>query len=561
MRSFTPCLSLLRTATTPPSFPAQASSIPEVNNYALSSSSRPSSCASHRYSDSVDSFARFASLLARIQPESITAMALRIHQEWSPYSLADKITCTLVSPPLCGSFNLIHVLNFSDGVRWVLRIPLESSQSSEFCTTGRRLESEVMTIHFIRKNTTIPIPDIIKFDPNCENEIASPYMMMKFAEGSPVCQLWWDKTGPTPLEERRHRILDNISSAMSQLAKFTYQKIGSLQFVEGSRYNLTISPNIGPINIIDEEAAMEQLDSEVDTGTGAVFKNIGPFTSSQEYITALLDAQPPPDDSYSAGMQNLLRMIIRNLPLSRPMAGNERFELSHPNFSGQNFLASEDGTLTAIIDWDDVHTVPAWIGCCAYPAWLTRDWDPLMYGYGDPDCKDENSPEELDKYRKYYAAKMASLGSAKFTTKSDIHEAVCIAASSPLCIYHIVDKTFHHMFPWSESGNGHSSDDLHLLEVTEALAGDGLKKEVEERLLRKIQDLLSLPDDTPTDVVSVPVARGAKLLKFIGKWTGALISSFCAFLLPRRTSSAIQKWPGIINFLRGRHVKTNVSTV
>lgn len=90
---------------------------------------------------------------------------------------------------------------------------------------------------------------------------------------------------------------------------------------------------------------MEQLDSQVDTS--AVFKSIGPFTSSQEYITALLNAQPPLDDSYSLGMQNLLRMMIKNLPLSHPIAGIEvsgieGFELSHPDFSGQNFLASED---------------------------------------------------------------------------------------------------------------------------------------------------------------------------------------------------------------------------
>lgn len=195
-------------------------------------------------------------------------------------------------------------------------------------------------------------------------------------------------------------------------------------------------------------------------------------------------------------------------------------------------------------------TVPAWIGCCAYPAWLTPDWDPLIYGYGDPNCKTENSPEELDKCRKSYAAKMASLGSAKFSSKSDIHEAVCVAASSPLCIYNIVEKIFYHMFPSSENGNGYSSDDLDSFEATEALTGDGLTKELEERLLRKIQDLLSFPDDTP--VVSVPVSRGVKLWKFIGKWTGAiLISSFCTFLLPKSVSPAIKKWPGIINFFRG----------
>jgi hypothetical protein len=37
---------------------------------------------------------------------------------------------------------------------------------------------------------------------------------------------------------------------------------------------------------------------------------------------------------------------------------HESFVLSHPDVDSQNVLVSEDGTLTALLDWDNVHTVP-----------------------------------------------------------------------------------------------------------------------------------------------------------------------------------------------------------
>lgn len=510
---------------------------------AAPASPRASSCGSNASAGSVDYLAKFASLLERIQPESIIAMALRIYQGWSASPSANQVTCTLVSPPLCGSFNLIHVLNFSDGVKWILRLPLETLEGSS--TTARRLESEVMTMGFIRQNTTIPIPEVISFDPHTENEITSPYIIMPFDEGTPVCQIWWDECGPTPLEKRRHKILDTVADAMSQLTKFRFNKIGMLEFEVGS-----LSPKVGPINVLDQGVEMEQYATQEDTG--AVFKHIGPFDSSQEYITSLHDSQEAPDDSYGVGMHRLLAMMIENLPLSSPIEGKESFGLTHPDFSGQNFLVSEDGTLTAIIDWDNVQTAPDCIGCCSYPAWLTRDWDPLMYGYGTPDTKWENSPEELEGYRNYYATKMSSLGSAKFTTKSHIHEAVCIAASNPLCMYHITDKIFHHMFPEEGIDDDYNPDTLDLGMITEALGGEGLEEEVEQRILGSIKELLSLPGDAPTHSVSSQWSKGSRLWHFIGKWTGVtLIFSLCASLHSRGVISALLRWPGIINFFMG----------
>ncbi|KAH0602458.1 uncharacterized protein H6S33_008797 [Morchella sextelata] len=543
---------------------------------------------------------------APIKPESIISMGVRIYHERSASPSYDRVTCDLVSPPLCGSFNLLHVLKFSDGTKWILRIPMEGPEG--FPTDGRQLESEVKTMRFIRQNTTIPIPDIISFDGTTENEIGWPYFMMEFVEGTPVSRIWFDETGKTPLEERRHRILDTLAGAMSQLKDFSFNRIGSLQFDDDPRSDLFLTPNTGPISTIDEQNEMAQRREGVDTGP--LFKMIGPFTNSQEYLTALLDGQGSPESPYSIGMHKLLRMMIKCLPLSQPDKGEESFEIAHPDFGGQNFLVSEDGTLTAVIDWDNVHTSPLWIGCRSYPAWLTRDWDPIMYGYGNPNCVSEDSPEKLEAYRKYYAEKMASLGSARFTTKSHLYESIAIAASSPLCIYEIVDKFFHHMFPEEaqESSDDESEDDTDeddsqdgddandddendskkdkneeveddseeeddneeedddevpgLWKVTQALAGDGLSKKVEQKIISKMQDLLSLPEDISTISVIHTISKAAKIRQFIGKWTGAtLLFSYCASILPAGVSSAIKKWPGFFNFLRGPRVKTNVSMV
>jgi hypothetical protein len=165
----------------------------------------------------------------------------------------------------------------------------------------------------------------------------------------------------------------------------------------------------------------------------------------------------------------------------------ETFFLAYPDFDRQNVLVSEDGTLTALIDWDNVHTVPRCIGYSRYPAWITRDWDPAMYGYGLPNTRPENSPEELEYYRVRYAHKISALEpkSIDFSTKSHLFEALWIAASSPFCTDAIVEKIFLHLFP----ENVEEEEQLCLYETAIALAEDSLDKEVESMILKAFHDL------------------------------------------------------------------------
>ena len=200
---------------------------------------------------------------------------------------------------------------------------------------------------------------------------------------------------------------------------------------------------------------------------------------------------PTPQDKFSIGLHQLLRMMIRCLPpsVASEETDRESFVLAHPDLDSQNLLVSEDGTVTALIDWDNVHTVPRCIGYSRYPSWLTRDWDPMKYGYGKSGSRPENSPEELEYFREVYAAHINSLLSETidYSTKSHLYEAVWIAASSPMCLDHIVEKIFLHLALKDSEG-----EQLYLYDTAVDLADDELEEDIESSLITGFQELFAV---------------------------------------------------------------------
>ena len=136
----------------------------------------------------------------------------------------------------------------------------------------------------------------------------------------------------------------------------------------------------------------------------------------------------------------------------------ENFVLSIPDFDAQNVIVDNEGTLTGIIDWDLVQTAPPYAGYTSYPSFITRDWNPLMYGWSpqadsenspeelerSSQADSENSPDELERYRAYYNQQMGRAlgrkGDWMYTEKSHITEAVWNAALDGKCRVEICAK-------------------------------------------------------------------------------------------------------------------------
>lgn len=310
---------------------------------------------------------------------------------------------------ISGSYNITHVVEL-ESVKLVIRVPATGWGSGMTLTAARAMESQVATIRLIRSKTTIPVPEIYALDTTDNNEIGAPYLCMSFIAGKPVSEVWFDDSGILPREELRLRILTSISRTMARFSCFTFDKMGSIM-EDGSG-----STVIGPLYDWREEE-----DGGLQVATS------GPFDSTSAFLQESMIASSN-ENVWDKAEAKVFEAIVDCVPTLDSPPG---FVLSLPDFDSQNVMVDDQGTITGLIDWDLAQTMPRFVGYARYPGWITRDWDPLMYGWPKM-AESEDSPETLRRYRAYYNAELGKAlewsGDWQFTEKSHMAEAIWIAA-------------------------------------------------------------------------------------------------------------------------------------
>ncbi|SJL09232.1 uncharacterized protein ARMOST_12608 [Armillaria ostoyae] len=360
-------------------------------------------------------------------------------------------SAVIQTPPMKGSFNLVYIITFPDGRKWVARI------SEPSFTDPRNFESMVGTMRLISQKTSIPLPIIHAYDSGSNNSLGFPYMLTSFIEGVPLSSLWTEK-GALNDENRRH-IFQQIAEYMAQFRTLEFTQIGTLEFsdCDGSSYT------IGPLREIKE---------------GKVVHEIGPFSTTLSYINELssaLLAKPLNSSSYS--LFSVLRLVSLFLPDKR--FDGPPFVLSPPDFDSQNLMVDPHTfDVTGFMDWDDVSVSPRQGGYARYPSWITRDWDPIMYDYEpsdsstsetsgddgeekDPALKEaeaarvarnlsscEEPPATLQAHRDLYLSIYSAVDpeGADITRHSHIFEAVHIALTQPELSAEIMSKLIKYVF-------------------------------------------------------------------------------------------------------------------
>ncbi|PPR05610.1 hypothetical protein CVT26_009132 [Gymnopilus dilepis] len=392
-----------------------------------------------------------------------------------------NVQCTVDPNPKIGAFNAVWFINFSDGMHWVLRTPLiDWSPILE-----KRLHSDMIAMKLIQSRTEIPIPAIHDFSYARENALGRPYTLMDRAKGTQLCKVWFDPIWFT--EKRRMNVFRSLVSCMSQLRTIEFDKIGSVDYDSESCRHF-----IGPL--------LPSLDHIAEGETTST----GPYDTVHAYLFDQISRQirSAPTEDHKVSLA-LLRMFAGSLP--DESLDSPPFVLSMPDFNYQNIFVDEDGEVTALIDWDGIMVGPRQGGYARYPSWITRDWDPLMYGYpdsDDPPSKDEvfdessqrlgapesseikqipprevleeDSPSTLQSYRDEYLSAVTAIDpeSAFYTRNSHIFEAVEIAVFSPYSRGHILDRLARHVFGM-EAGIG----DLSCWGLEQGIrAGDWLKQ-------------------------------------------------------------------------------------
>ena len=328
----------------------------------------------------------FTPVLEALDNVGLQAHAIRVRRDRHEkqnvmLQLPQDLACKVSDQTMHGSYNVLLTLEFSDGQRWLARIPGQGLEMSEL--DQGRMVNEYQTMRYVKANYPIPVPEVYFWTVE-KTEIGVPCALIELAEGMALDEVW------DSIDDQGHiKILDRIAGSMVELAKHRFQSIGTLQFDDSEHYT-----GLGPI--------VRYLNTTYAAGRHQ--QEIGPFENlQQQLIHASIF------NSFTKHDQHILMLAINSIP--NYMLSNGSIALSFPDLNSQNIMVDEYGRITSFLDWDRVATSPMSTGCARYPIFLMDDWDPLMFDM-DEELVGEQM-KELARYRLLYSHFYATHAQAK----------------------------------------------------------------------------------------------------------------------------------------------------
>lgn len=402
----------------------------------------------------------FSAVLSRLDKDHLPQLAAAVRQR----SGDQHEGVPTVEEPVYGSYHLLFPLLFPDGIRWMAKFPVNGTPEKWNELSSRALDAEANTMRLLKKETTIPLPTVFDFSATADNKLGCPYILMSFIAGKPLYDVWFGhrqgSMSPETVEGCRTRALQDIASAMTQLKQFSFEKGGFLTFDSDGNPS-----GVGPMRRVDHQAMLDRWFVDDDASNDPIYVESPTFDHLHEYYTFALGLHEQVKP-FPRGVALLLKALVDCIP---PSTGTKPFVLAHPDYDIQNFIVSDEGELQGIIDWDGVAAVPRRAGSERYPGWLTRDWDPVMYGYqesmdegGEPEEVWEDSPETLKHFRKLYRDMVATcretwkgpveaIPDEGITRMSLVIENLVIAADEPQSRNEILRKIVNEMEEVSEA--------------------------------------------------------------------------------------------------------------
>ena len=236
------------------------------------------------------------------------------------------MTCAFEDTPMSGSYNIVYLLLFSDGVKWLVRIP-----GHGYIFQGLdqvKMDSEYQSMRYVKANTSIPLPEVYYWELQT-NEIGSAFALIEDLPGRPLSHFWEVFT-----RRQRFRALKGIAKLMAPLQFCHSEKIGMLGF-----------NNQGKPVCIDLEISLPN-GVGADTPWECEHKSSGPYSSFQ----ARLACSCCPEDGmvYQGDAEDsVLQMALDSIP--KNLLPKQHNTLNMPDIALQNVLVDQHGNVTAFL--------------------------------------------------------------------------------------------------------------------------------------------------------------------------------------------------------------------
>ena len=240
--------------------------------------------------------------------------------------------CTLDTQIAMGGRNVVRILNFTNGARWMARIRLPPIDQE----ANRLVQGEVDCIKLVRELTSIPVPEIYAYSADTDL-IGAPFILMESLQGNAAVDLNDHLIHP----EHKSSFYRSLAEYQVEISSITFPKIGSLIRNPDGTYDVGPLPRLG-----------------------------GPFSTATEYLRAWAKHTP-----FYGGTNELKEMCgnygdeILGGVLAFPQRVSELagriavrdhgpFPLIHPDFFHSNIIVDDNWKVLGVIDWEYAQSAP-----------------------------------------------------------------------------------------------------------------------------------------------------------------------------------------------------------
>ena len=98
-------------------------------------------------------------------------------------------TCTMDPQITMGGRNLVRIIKFANGTRWVARLRMPSSHKHENDASDRVLQQEVDCMQLVANRTGVPVPTVFGYIASPENDIRGSFILMECLSGNAAVKL------------------------------------------------------------------------------------------------------------------------------------------------------------------------------------------------------------------------------------------------------------------------------------------------------------------------------------------------------------------------------------
>lgn len=302
-----------------------------------------------------------------------------------------------------GGFNKLYLIECKDNRpqrQYLIRVSLPVEPMYKTL-------SEVNTIAWIKKETSIPVPTILAYDCSHKNELGFEWLLMEKIPGRALEDIW------TSLSmTQKKRLAAKIAHVSAELFSHRFSGIGSLYLRESY-----------PISGVDgiQQVLRSQNGQKLKYGVGKIISmkffwdehykyNIarGPFGKSTDWlrIRLIIDRldckriiqQSTDKDEVEEAEGSLVtidRLLRAMNSIFKQDDSKSATALFHDDLSAHNILVDKNGELTGVVDWECTPVVPLW-KAAQLPALLMdrqREDEPKREEYSN--VEEENGDNSL----------------------------------------------------------------------------------------------------------------------------------------------------------------------